>query len=179
MNYVMPKEANYRARLFICGGKMHEKTHRIEPIAGQWHPRFRDHPWVQLSTEEGWDVELRGHLALVISNRIMQNADYSRIESLMPDEKWVKAAQDRAAVNRNAKEWRDKVTASHGSVEGYLKAMRNVPIYSDFKPLSTQPKPKDRSKLSDLIDGSLKRIVPDDSDMTLTERSRRMMGDDA
>lgn len=176
MSYVMPKEASHRARLFICGGKMHEKTGRIEPLPGAWHPRFRSHPWVRLSTEEGWDSELRGHLALVISKRIMEQKDYGDIEGLMPDEAWVRAAQERAAVYRKAKEWRDSVCASHGSVTAYLKAMRNVPLYSEFKPLSTVQK-KQAGSLSDVLKTTLNRIDPDDGDMTLTERSRQMAGE--
>lgn len=176
MNYVMPKEANYRARLFICGGKMHEKTGRIEPLPGVWHSRFRGHPWVRLSSEEGWDAELRGHLTHVISRRIMECRDYGDIESLMPDQAWVLAAQERAAVYRKAKAWRDSVCASHGCVQAYLKAMRNVPLFSEFKPLSTVQK-KQAGSLSDILKGTINRIDPDDGDMTLTERSRQMAGE--
>lgn len=175
--YVLPKEANYRARLFINGGKPNPNTGRIEPLSGEWHPRFRGHPWVQLSTEEGWDIELRNHLAFAISRRIMEQKDYGDIESLMPDSEWVKKAQDKAAVERKAKAWRDQVCASHGSVEGYLKAMRNVPLWSDFKPLNTMQKKQAASPLGDILKNTLKRIDPDDSDMTLTERSRQMAGE--
>jgi hypothetical protein len=107
----------------------------------------------------------------------MVGADYSDIKGLMPDGKWVEATRERAKVYRDAKNWRDSVCAKYGTMEAYYRAMRNVPIYSDFKPMTTAAPQPTASPLSSIIRNSVKRVDPDDSDMTLTERSKQMSGD--
>ena len=170
-------EATYRARLFVFGAKMHSKTERLEHIPGEWHPRFHDHPWVRASITEGWDRELRSHCVMAVARRMIEGRDFREITDLMPDQKWVDDTRKQAAVYRSAKEWRDRMEAEYGSMDDYYKAVKHMPRWSDFQPLKAPPKADAAKPSTGFIRQPFKRIDPDDSDMTLTERSRAMQGD--
>ena len=110
-----PDLADYRARCFVSGVRRHGRSGKMEPASGEFHERFLNHPWVRESIMEGWDRELRGHLAHACKVRVMRGERLGEIESLMPDQGWVAAAKHNAARYRAAQQWRDE---TYGKVDG-------------------------------------------------------------
>lgn len=113
--------ADYRARCFVNGAARHAKTGNFEPITGNFHERFLDHPWVRASIVEGWDRELRMHLIRVAKISYTRGLPVGDIEDLMPDKQWIEKAQKEAERYRKAGEWRNKNVPLNMDVDGMLK----------------------------------------------------------
>lgn len=170
-------ECRYRAACFVSGSAMHKATKRHEPLAGEWHQRFRGHPWVEASIKEGWARDLRMHVKAEVVQRMLREQDYGDIASLMPDAKWVEEARKQAERERLAREWRESVIAEYGSMDEYWKQTKHMPRVSDFQPLSAQAASRTNSgNVRDFTRNVFRKIEPSDEEQ-LTDLSRRMTGD--
>lgn len=116
--------ADYRARCFVNGSKRHEKTGKIEPIAGAWSEAFRDHPYVIEAEYQGWGRELRGAVVSAVKSRIYANKGFGDIDTLMPDRKWVDYAKQQAERARKAQQWRDETYGPPGNTEEIVAGLR-------------------------------------------------------
>ena len=100
-----PELADYLARCFVNGTRMHGTSKKMEPASGEFAPRFANHPWCREAITEGWGKELRSHLVLTVKRRIMVGVPYGAIEDLMPPREWVDVAKRDAARYQSATQW--------------------------------------------------------------------------
>ena len=100
-----PERADYMARCFVNGMRLHGRSKKMEPASGEFGPKFENHPWCREATMEGWARELRSHLILTIKRRIMLGQSYDIIEELMPPREWVDQAKLDAARYTAAAKW--------------------------------------------------------------------------
>lgn len=99
------KLAEYRARCFVNAMRRHGRSGKLEPVGWEFAERFLPHPWVREAISEGWGKELRSHLISTVKHRIMDGADYSDLDSLMPPKEWVEYARFQAARYAKGAEW--------------------------------------------------------------------------
>lgn len=119
------KKADYDARCWVQGSKryrLNDGTYRTDPIVGNFHARFQEHPWVREAIAEGWDRDLRGHIVFAVRKHIMAGGHPAAltIESLMPPKEWIEAAKDQARRANEAEQWRKCIEAEYGSMENYF-----------------------------------------------------------
>ena len=103
-----PELAEYNARSYVNGMRLHGRSNKMEPAGGEFSKRFEAHPWCREATVEGWGRDLRSHLILTVKRRIMAKVSYDVIEDLMPPQSWVTAAKHEAARYRAATIWQKK-----------------------------------------------------------------------
>jgi len=108
--FVDVEQCDHRARCFVCG-TTRDKEGNLVPRSGEWHSRFKHHPWVQQSTAEDWARDLRGVVIMNLKRRMFREQksfDYKAvdIESLMPDGKWIDDTRKKALVELDAVQWR-------------------------------------------------------------------------
>lgn len=120
------REAEWRARGFVQGMRMHGVSKKMEPCAGEFSLRFKSHPWVMAAETEGWAPDLRAHLVRTVKALILAGKPFDNIEDLMPQKSWVDKIQQNASRYALAKDWRDKVIAEHGTMEAYLTKTRRL-----------------------------------------------------
>ena len=166
MAYVDLETCDYRARCYV-NGVVKDKEGNNVPRSAHWHPRFQQHPWVQQAEAEGWGRELR---SVVISNLKhwmlkKQNAfsyGHVQIEDLMPDHEWVTHTRKEAEKVLASKEWREQTAFDASARRPDFKTTTPVLDRKEFHRLQ-----------STSLNKVLHRSVP-----YLTERSRRMQGDE-
>ena len=112
---------DFRARCFVNGTVFDARLNKDVARSGHWSRPFRGHPWVEQSTAEGWDRDLRQQVIATVKRRILAGQRHDVIEELMPDAKWVAYHRARAARERAAAAWRAQVATGHGSVDAYLQ----------------------------------------------------------
>lgn len=100
-----PEKADFYARCYVNGMRMHSASKKLEPAHGEFSSRFITHPWARESISEGWDRELRSHLILKCKLAYMRKSNPGDVESLMPPRDWVDAAKHNAVRYRSAAEW--------------------------------------------------------------------------
>lgn len=100
-----PERADYNARCYVNGMRMHGRSHKMEPASGEFSTRFASHPWCREAVIEGWGKELRSHLIMTVKRRIMAGVPYDVIEDLMPPREWIDVAKRDAARYRSAFDW--------------------------------------------------------------------------
>lgn len=162
-----PELADYMARAFVCGlveqvlvdGTL---TGKKVVQSARWHPRFVGHPWVDAADAEGWARDLRTAVIAETRRRIMAKEAYHDVNLLMPDAGWIAHQRAMAEKYAAAKKWRDEVTESHGSVDAWLNKHRGGGR-GEPRPLA--------APMRDVFEAMQKNSQ-------LTERTRRMMGDD-
>lgn len=94
-----------------------------QPVVGQFHDRFHSHPWVREALAEGWDRDLRSHMVKAAKRMLIDGKSLKGVVAgdLMPkDREAIELWRQQAARAKSAAEWREKVTAEHGSVDAYL-----------------------------------------------------------
>lgn len=149
--------AAYKARCAIQGTVKNDKTKSIEPKSGAWSEEFASHPTVQLAEAEGWSKELRSAVFPVVRKRMMDGLPCAIINDFMPSEKWIKDTRERVAIEREAWIWQQQ------------QPERIVPKGSTFKAMTTV------APFSGMQHESRNQYL---HRAPLTERSRRMMGDE-
>lgn len=125
-----PDKAEYLARCFVNGTRLHGRSNKMEPASGEFSSRFASHPYCREATTEGWGRELRSHLVLTVKRRIMLGTDYRVIENLMPPREWVEVAKSQAAKYQNAAGWQAK---NRPNPVGFLGLLANIAKQSDIK----------------------------------------------
>lgn len=100
-----PEKADFYARCFVNGMRMHGRSKKLEPAHGEFANRFLSHPWVRESVTQGWGRELRSHLILVCKRCYMRKQHPGTIETLMPPKEWVEAAKRNAERYAMAAQW--------------------------------------------------------------------------
>lgn len=155
-------ECDTKARFYVNGSTV-DRNGEVIPHSAHWHERFRGHPWVQDADAEGWSKELR---SVVIRNlriklfREQHEAKYpTDISTLMPNGDWVAYARQQAEIFASAAKWRAENSAATSNGKK-----------STFRPLADVSRPA----MQELLSASPNRGMH----KTLTERSRRMTGDD-
>lgn len=117
--------ADFEARCWVQGVQRDRVRgiDRLSPIAGSFHERFCSHPWVRESQREGWHRDLSAYLVRNVKMRMLRGEKLScmpSIAALMPDASDVANWRVQSRKARKAAEWRERVTATHGSVDAYL-----------------------------------------------------------
>ncbi len=100
-----PERADYNARCYVNGMRLHGRSQKMEPASGEFSNRFASHPWCREATTEGWGRELRTHLIHTVRKRIMTGQPYDIIEDLMPPREWVEVAKQNAERYQAASSW--------------------------------------------------------------------------
>lgn len=175
----------FQARSFVNGlveeTKHGEITGRRVVASGEWAQRFRDLNLVRQAEDEGWGNELRAAVVRTVKGLLAAGRPVPAVADLMPtDVKWIEAQRAQAHRFSLAKEWRDSVMAPGEKFDDYLRRQRpGIRRGDTFKPVSAlafhamQEASRNRHLHAD-AKAELERIKRGD----LTERSRRMQGDD-
>lgn len=129
------KEAQRRAARFVCASTTSKKTGEIYTCQSEFNQRFKHLPTVQQAERQGWDGELRSHLRLVVTKKILEGEAHANVADLMPDKRWIGERVTRAKQLWQAEQWRAQMRAKHGTIWNYLKTMRPKP--STGLPLKT------------------------------------------
>lgn len=163
---------DYQARVFVGG---------LPPSGGQWHQRFASLGLVQLAERDGWGAELRQAVTRTVKLMLLNREPMPSPERALPtDQKWIDAQRLKAARFLLAKEWRDSVMAPGEEFDDHIRRMRrganrreawkpaSKPAFDVLRQIS-----QNRMHIDDRAE--LERI----KNAGLTERSKRMQGDDA
>lgn len=150
--------AAFKARCFIQGTIVNPTTKSTEPHSAHWSQIFRDHHTVQLAEREGWSRQLRSAVFMLVRRAIMDGKPCDDLSQFMPGELWIKHTRERCAIEREAAE-----------------SQKENPFRFD-RPARTQFKKTDvtRQPMTDMQRASRNKDLHREP---LTERSRRMMGD--
>lgn len=134
-----PERADYMARCLVNGYEKHSKSGQMEPVAGGWSGRFKSHPWVIQSENEGWGRDLRQSCIGSARERIMAGIKPNDIqpEDIMPKADYVEHWREEARKGREAYEWR-LANPNHPSIKG---AVEIDPVAFLRKLGITQPEP--------------------------------------
>lgn len=164
------KEYVFRARCYVCGWRTHPKTEQMEPISGEFHERFIDHPMVAQAIAEVWDRDLRSHLVHCVARRMFRGDDHSDHDALMPDAVWIKHTRMNAERYRLAAEWRAAMAAEFGSMDAYYAKTRGRERITNVKPVG-------KLAMEVMQTASRNQYLHREPLPIITERSRRMSGD--
>lgn len=117
----------YNARKIVNGMRMKtynkgrpDEYSKLDPADGEFSPEFKRQPIVRQSIDEGWDADLRMHCLRLVRRRLMAGASCADPGDMMPNEKWIEAAREKAVRFRRAAEWREGMLAEHGSLDNFL-----------------------------------------------------------
>lgn len=182
-NYT-PDKIAFRARCYVNGVietvENGERT-GIRPANGEWAHRFVNLPLVKQAEAEGWARDLRAATIRNAEQCLYCKKPLPDAAELLPtDTDWIEAQRVRARRFADAKEWRDSVMAPGEQHQDYARRQRpGTRRGNTFKPVSApafhamQEASQNRHLHAD-PKAELERIKRGD----LTERSRRMQGDD-
>lgn len=121
------KDASWRAAMFVCARTTSKKTGEVTTCQSEFNQRWKHLPIVQTAIVQGWGGELRGHLRLLVTKKILTGEPYGDVAKLLPDQKWINERKKHAEQIWHAKQCREKIREEHGTIWNYLKTKRPRP----------------------------------------------------